>query len=288
MPQAQMEGLTLDRLDEPHFLEIARLVEEHAGIRLPPSKRTMVEGRLRKRVRALGFSDLNAYGDAVFRKGLLAREFPYVVDCVTTNKTDFFREPQQFDLLRNRLIGEMRATAGRRSSPLRFWSAASSIGAEAYTIAMVVADTLADPGAVSVFGTDISPTVLETARTAVYPLAMAEPIPNPYRSRYLMLARDPRREEFRIVPELRRRVQFDPMNLMEERYPQEKDFDAVFCRNVLIYFAKDVQTAVIDRLVRHLRIGGYLLLGHSETMSTGRPERLRQIAPSVFQKVGRT
>jgi chemotaxis methyl-accepting protein methylase len=281
----QNEGPPLDRLDEPHFLEIARLVEEHAGIRLPPQKRTMVEGRLRKRVRALGLPDLNAYGDAIFRKGLLAREFVHVVDCVTTNKTDFFREPQQFDLLSGRLIAELGSTA-RRGGALKFWSAAASIGAEAYTIAMVAAQTLGlGPRGYSVLGTDISMTVLETARLAIYPLAMAEPIPDDCRKRYLMFARDSGRQEFRVVPELRRRVRFDLMNLMDETYPQDRDFDVVFCRNVLIYFAKDAQTGVIDRLVSHLRVGGYLLLGHSETMSTGRPERLRQIAPSVFQKV---
>ena len=282
----QNEGPTLDRLDEPHFLEIARLVEAHTGIRLPPQKRTMVEGRLRKRVRALGLPDLNAYGDAIFRKGLLAREFPHVVDCVTTNKTDFFREPQQFDLLAGRLIAELRATAPRPGATLKVWSAASSIGAEAYTIAMVAAEALGhDERSFTVLGTDISTTVLETARLAIYPLAMAEPIPEACRKRYLMFARESGRQEFRIVPELRRRVRFDLMNLMDETYPQDRDFDAVFCRNVLIYFAKEVQTAVIDRLVSHLRVGGYLLLGHSETMSTGRPERLRQVAPSVFQKV---
>jgi chemotaxis methyl-accepting protein methylase len=286
MPQAALADASFDRLDERHFQEIARLVEQHAGIRLPPVKRTMVEGRLRRRVRALGLPDLAAYGRAVFSGGLLAREFPHIVDCVTTNKTDFFREPQQFDLLSQSLLQAMQENPARRGGALKLWSAAASIGAEAYTIAMVAAERFgAESRAFGVLGTDISPTVLETARGAIYPAAMAEPIPPALRERYLMFARDPKREEFRIVPELRRLVRFEPINLMAESYAQPRDFDAVFCRNVLIYFSHDIQIAVVDRLVDHLVVGGYLFLGHSEALTASRPDRLRQIAPSLFQKV---
>jgi chemotaxis methyl-accepting protein methylase len=273
----------LDRLADRHFVEIARLVEAHTGIQLPASKRIMVEGRLRKRVRALGLDNLGAYGEAMFRGGLLAREFTHVVDCVTTNKTDFFREPQQFDLLAGPILGDL---ARNSRAPLKVWSAAASIGAEAYTIAMVLARALGTDGRrFSVLGTDISETVLAAARTAIYPMAMAEPIPESYRKPFLMFARDAARAEFRIAPEIRSAVRFAPMNLMDDRYPHDEDFDVVFCRNVLIYFAKADQTAVIDRLINHLRVGGYLLLGHSETMTARDPRRLAQVAPSVFRKV---
>ncbi len=276
----------LDQLADAHFAEIARLVEAHTGIRLPPSKRTMVEGRLRRRVRALGFKDLTQYGEAIFARGLLGAEFAHVVDCVTTNKTDFFREPQQFDLLRGRLIHALAARRGRAGAALKFWSAAASIGAEAYTIAMVAGDALGVEGQpFTILGTDISSAVIAAARLAIYPSAMAEPIPEPYRKRFLMFARDPARAEFRIAPELRRLVGFEQLNLMDDRYDLNETFDAIFCRNVLIYFAKSAQTAVIERLLDRLRVGGYLMLGHSETMSARDPERLRQVAPSVYERV---
>jgi chemotaxis protein methyltransferase CheR len=285
-PASAGAAAPFDQLADRHFAEIARLVEAHTGIRLPPSKRTMVEGRLRRRVRALGLRDLEDYGEAIFNRGLLSAEFVHVVDCVTTNKTDFFREPAQFDLLRQGLLQQLAARAARTGAPIRFWSAAASIGAEAYTMAMVAADTLGlDGPPFTILGTDISTAVIAAARLAIYPSAMAEPIPDSYRKRYLMFARDAAREEFRIAPELRRLVSFAELNLMNERYERDEIFDVIFCRNVLIYFAKDAQTSVIERLLSHLRVGGYLMLGHSETMTARDPERLRQIAPSVFEKV---
>lgn len=149
-----------NHLSDQHFEPISQLVEQHTGIKLPPTKRLMVEGRLMRRARALGLSGLAQYGDDLFNKGLLESEFQNLVDSVTTNKTDFFREPQQFDLLTVKLIEELRRVPGRQNEPLKFWSAASSIGAEAYTLAMVVANALGARG-FEILGTDISESVLE-------------------------------------------------------------------------------------------------------------------------------
>jgi chemotaxis protein methyltransferase CheR len=274
-----------DQLNEQHFAELSRLIEDHTGIRLPSVKRTMVEGRLRKRVRALGLKDLSEYGAAIFDHGRLAEEFAHVVDCVTTNKTDFFREPQHFDFLRDRALPSLMKLRRPSGAPLKFWSAASSIGAEAYTIAFVLADALGlDGQPFAILGTDISRDVLEQARRAIYPLAFAEPIPDAVRRRYLMFARDAGRTEFRIVPELRRRVRFEPLNLMDERFPVEPDFDVIFCRNVLIYFSKPTQNAVLRRLAAHLRPGGYLLLGHSESLAGADHAELRPVASTVFRR----
>ena len=271
-----------DHLSERHFGQISMLVERHTGIKLPPSKRLMVEGRLMRRVRALGLDSLAQYGSAMFDKGLLESEFQNLVDSVTTNKTDFFREPQQFDLLEKRIIAELRQMPERRGATLKFWSAAASIGAEAYTLAMVAADALGERG-FEVLGTDISESVLEFARRAVYPTSMIDPISDARRAAYLLIARDPSRQEFRIAPELRRRVRFESQNLMDETYPWPKDFDVIFCRNVLIYFEKAVQEQVIARLSRHLRRGGYLMLGHSESLHRPEALGLKSVAPSVFR-----
>lgn len=276
-----------DRLHEKQFLTLARMVEAHTGIRLPSSKRTMLEGRLRRRVRALGLSNLSEYGDAIFKQGLLEAEFENVIDCATTNKTDFFREPAHFTYLRDRAIPSALRHASGRDSPLKIWSAAASNGAEAYTIAMVAADILGlDAAAFSVLGTDISGEMIGEARRAIYPAAFAEPIPRAFRERYLMTARDSGRREVRIIPELRRAVCFEKLNLMDASYPVDRDFNVVFCRNVLIYFTKTTQDAVIRRLCAHLRPGGLLMLGHSESAAGNDQSQLRQVAPTIFQRVG--
>lgn len=272
-----------ERLSDRQFQSIASLVQARVGIQLPPAKRTMVEGRLRKRVRALGLDTLDAYGRHLADDANLATEFSHLVDCITTNKTDFFREPAHFDFLRDRAVPELLQTRGRE--PLKIWSAACSIGAEAYTIAMVLAEMqrAATRFEFALLGTDISSEVLQTASTAIYPAAMVEPVPPAMRERYVMVARDRACPDIRIVPELRRRTQFHRLNLMDDTYRFDRDVDVIFCRNVLIYFDKDTQKAVLRRLAAHLRPGGFLILGHSESMAGGTEAGLRQIIPTVFQ-----
>ena len=273
----------IDQLQEKHFVKLARLVEDHTGIRLPPAKRTMVEGRLRKRVRALGLARLDEYGRAIFEGGKLQDEFIHLVDCVTTNKTDFFREPDHFTFLREKAIPAL--TSARGGASLKFWSAAASIGAEAYTIAMVAADMLGiEERCFSVLGTDISTEVVAQARLAVYPAAMIAPVPPAMRERYVMRSVKADRQEVRIVPELRRRVRFQHLNLMDETYPVERDYDVIFCRNILIYFSKPTQDAVLRRLSNHLRRGGFLILGHSESLAGGDIDLMRQVAPTILRR----
>ncbi|WP_298957205.1 protein-glutamate O-methyltransferase CheR [uncultured Methylobacterium sp.] len=272
-----------ETLSDRHFRAVAELIQDRVGIQIPATKRTMLEGRLRKRMRALDLDSLDAYGRHLFEAGHLADEFVHLVDCVTTNKTDFFREPAHFDLLRDEMVPRL-ARPGR--SVLKVWSAAASMGAEAYSLAMVLDAMSADgtaPGYV-VLGTDVSTEVLRLASAGIYPTAMLDAVPPALRRRYVMTARDPERAEGRIVPELRRRVRFRHLNLMEEAYPVDRDVDIVFCRNVLIYFDKPTQKAVLTRLAGHLRPGGYLVVGHSESMAgTGVPG-LIQDSSTVFRR----
>jgi chemotaxis methyl-accepting protein methylase len=274
-----------ERLSDRHFRSIADLVEGQVGIQLPAAKRTMVEGRLRKRVRALGFADLDSYARHLFDEGGLDREFTHLVDCVTTNKTDFFREPAHFDFLVREAVPELLRERGSHAPRLKIWSAACSIGAEAYTAAMVLHDA-ARTGRFDfvILGTDISTEVLAEARRAIYPAEMIAPVPPAMRQRYVMTPRDPRQARARIVPELRRLVTFQQLNLMDASYPIDRDVDLIFCRNVLIYFDKPTQKAVLQRLAGHLRPGGYLILGHSESMAGGGGGfGLNQVLPTVFQ-----
>jgi chemotaxis protein methyltransferase CheR len=277
-----------EHLRPADFQRIASLVSARTGIKLPPAKRLMVEGRLRKRVRLRGFASFDAYCDDLFRGEGLADELPHLINAVTTNKTDFFREPEHFDFLARRMVPALlEQRRGERRPLLKLWSAASSTGAEAYSIAMVLADLAAARGdfRFAVLGTDISTAVLAQGQRAVYPAEMVTPVPPEKLARYVMRARHAGpRPEARIVPELRRLVHFAPLNLMDERYPFDRDVDVVFLRNVLIYFEKKDQEAVILRLIGHLRPHGYLVLGHSESM-IGTSVATRQVAPAVFQKL---
>lgn len=259
-----------DRLGARDFQRLAAFIHDYSGIKVPPSKSTMIEGRLRKRVRALGMRSLDEYCKYLFNDQGLAAEEVHLIDVVTTNKTEFFREPEHFRILTDSVLPQI--AAERRisvRSPVKVWSAAASTGAEAYTIAMVLAEQQRRTPELSgvVYATDICTEVLGTAQGGIFPVEMVTPVPPEMRTRYVMRAKDRSSRLVRMVPELRAMVQFGRLNLMDASYAMERDLDIVFCRNVLIYFDKPTQLAVLRRLCDHLRPGGWLFLGHSETLS---------------------
>jgi chemotaxis protein methyltransferase CheR len=274
----------MPQLTDRHFKAVADLIQDRTGIQIPETKRTMVEGRLRKRMRALAIDSLEAYGSHLFEGGHLAEEFANIVDCVTTNKTDFFREPAHFDHLRDDLVPLLCRRRGGHPR-LKVWSAAASTGAEAYTLAMVLQDMImaGHDFDYAILGTDISRDVLQVAADAIYPEEMLAQIPPAIRRRYVMASRDPDRKRGRIVPELRNRVRFQRLNLMDAVYPVDQDVDVIFCRNVLIYFDKNTQKAVLGRLALHLRNGGFLIVGHSESMAGAGVPNLEQVSSTVFR-----
>jgi chemotaxis protein methyltransferase CheR len=247
-----------------------------------------VEGRLRRRVRLLGYRSLGEYCRFLFERDGLERELHFVIDAVTTNKTDFFREPEHFQLLERRLVGEILAGRSGGGTPLlKVWSAASSNGSEAYSLAMLLAEMAGRRRdfRFAVLATDISTAMLAAGERAVYPEELVAPVPKAMQDKYLMRAkRAAGRVDVRIVPELRRAVAFEQLNLMDASYPFDRDVDVIFLRNVLIYFERADQEAVIRRLVGHLRPSGYLFLGHSESM-IGAGSATRSVAPAVFQKL---
>jgi chemotaxis protein methyltransferase CheR len=272
--------LPADALPPKVFEQIAHLVSAHTGIRLPAAKKQMVEGRLRKRARALGCADVESYCQFLLEQNGLNDEFQHVVDAITTNKTDFYREPDHFEFLVRRAIPDLVRNRRRAGSLMKIWSAACSNGAEPYTVAMVLSD-LADCPKFAILATDICTEVLEAGRRAVYSEEMLRPIPPDQHRRYLLRGRSA--SEFRIVPELRRVVRFEQLNLMDGEYPVDRDVDVVFLRNVLIYFDKPTQTGVLRRLLNHLRKGGFLFLGHSESMVASELG-VNEIGSAVFQK----
>ncbi len=272
-------------LSDRHFRTISELIERQVGIKLPAAKRLMLEGRLQKRVRALQQTGLNHYMDYLFEQGQFDTELTHLIDVVTTNKTDFFREPQHFAFLKDVAVPQLLSQRGRKSRGLKVWSAACSTGMEAYTAAMVL-DDMARSGSrfqFRILGTDISTSVLHEAKLAIYPRDAIAPVPDSFVKRYFLSSRDEARNEVRVAPELRRLTHFVRMNLMDSSYPVDRDVDLIFCRNVLIYFERETQRKVVEQLASHLRPGGYLLVGHSESMVHSVVPGLRQVQPTVFQ-----
>ncbi|MFT3939990.1 CheR family methyltransferase [Rhodopseudomonas sp.] len=273
------------QLSDRQFRSLAELIEDQVGIKMPNAKRLMLEGRLHKRVRALNYSGVSEYVDNLFDKSVLEDELTHLIDVVTTNKTDFFREPQHFDFLKSVAVPDLLKLPNRKSNDLKVWSAACSTGMEAYTTAMVLDDMVRAGSRFQfrILGTDISTAVLRVATAAIYNREVTAPVPPQFVERYFLSSRDRSRDEVRVVPELRRLTNFTRMNLMDTSYPVDRDVDVIFCRNVLIYFDRATQRKVVEQLCSHLRPGGYLLVGHSESMIHSALPKLRQVQPTVFK-----
>jgi chemotaxis protein methyltransferase CheR len=271
-----------DTLSARNFARLAQHVYDVAGIKLPDAKKTMVEGRLRRRLKAVGIDTLDGYCDRLFSGAHTATETPLLINAVTTNKTDFFREPGHFDFLVETALPAL-LDAGVRS--LRVWSAACSIGAEPYTLAMVLDDYAERHGGFGygILATDIDTDVLATARKGIYPEDMLAPTPPALHRAYVRMPIDRHRGEVRIAPALRSVIGFARLNLMDESYPVGEPMHLIFCRNVLIYFDKPTQRKVVSRLLDCLAPGGYLFLGHSESIQ-GMDLPLTAVGSTVFQR----
>jgi chemotaxis protein methyltransferase CheR len=270
-------GATLSPED---FERLSAFIEARFGIHAGPAKRVLLETRLRKRLRALRMGSFEQYCAQVLSAGA-GGELAEFVDAITTNKTDFFREPGHFDLLSRRLLPEL---AARRSpgEELRVWSAGCSTGEEPYTLAMVLADTLGDATRFRVVATDLSRRVLRHAAAGLYRDDQVQPVPLELRRRFLERSLE-NPDVVRVGPALRGRVTFRLLNLLDENYGHDRPFDAIFCRNVLIYFRRETQREVIARLCRTLARDGFLFLGHSESIN-GMDLPLAQIAPTVYTR----
>ncbi len=273
-----MEALYQAQLSERDFKQFQRLIYETAGITLSETKKTMVSGRLAKRLRE---HCLEGYDDylRLLASGEAPGEVQAAVDLLTTNETYFFREPGHFDQLR--MLAAEAARQGRRE-PFRVWSAASSSGEEAYSIAMVLADCCPRlPW--EVFGSDISTRVLELAHSGHYPLARARNIPPDYLRRFCLRGIERQEGTVLVQRELRQRVRFAQVNL-NGRLPNLGMFDVIFLRNVLIYFNGDTKRQVVARVLSQLRPGGHFFIGHSENLH-GIGAAVASVKPSVYRKV---
>lgn len=274
-------------MGDKDFKVISEFIHATFGIKLPPIKKTMLEGRLRKRLRSLDMRSFRDYSEYLFSPEGMKTECPLMIDVVTTNKTDFFREGGHFDYLIQNVLPDLVDRHGLGvQGPLHVWSAASSTGEEPYTLAMVLSEFAANcPGFnYSILATDISSRVLEKAVRAVYDHDRVLTVPLSLRKKYLLKGKKDKARLVRIVPELRSRVRFRRLNLMDEDYGIREEMGVVFCRNVLIYFDRPTQEKLLGRICSHLLPGGYLFTGHSETLHR-MDLPLAPVATTVYRRI---
>jgi chemotaxis protein methyltransferase CheR len=268
---------------------LSNFIEQHYGIQMPPAKKILLQTRLQKRATKLGYDSLHSYIDYLFSPQGQQLEKDQFATIISTHKTDFFREIDHFTVLRSILLPEL--TENRElgfTENIVAWSAASSTGEEVYSIAMTLYDYFKTHGnpmpAMKIIGTDISDTIVEFARQAIYSDKVLPAIPREY-IHYFMRSKDPSRPAVRIVPEIRKYTDFRQQNLMDIQYRVKKGMHIIFCRNVLIYFNKATQEMILKKLVDLLVPGGFLLIGHSESLS-GINLPVEQVKLTIYRKTG--
>lgn len=265
------------------FKALCALVYEKSGIRIKEGKQLMVTARLGARLRALELEDEADY--LGYLKEHLDEELVQLLDVISTNVTHFFREGEHFEILRKDLEKRLIGRAGR----LRLWCAASSTGEEPYSLAMTVADTLAAAGReadVRILATDISTRVLEHASRGVYAEEALEPVSKAQRLRHFDAVKSDGVTRFKVKPALRRMLVFRRLNLAEPPFPMKGPLDAIFCRNVMIYFDDAVRDPLIDEFRRLIAPDGLIVVGKSESL-TRRTEGLERVGPSVYRPLAR-
>lgn len=279
------DAAEVSELSPKTFARFAQFITGELGIKMPESKLSMVQSRLLRRVRELQLNSVEQYSEYFFTSSN-SHEREHFINAITTNKTDFFREAEHFDFLTRIALPSLSRTAGYRpGSRLKVWSAGCSSGEEPYTLAMVLSEyELQYPGFdFAILGTDVSTRVLDLARDGIYQESQTAPVPPELRRKYLRQGRDKSQCLVRVVPELRRKVTFHRLNFMDEDYGIRDMFDLVLFRNVLIYFDKPTQEAVINKICRNLVPGGYFFAGHSESLA-GLDTELICVQTAVFRK----
>jgi chemotaxis protein methyltransferase CheR len=274
------------RISPGSFGRLAEFVTAELGIKMPESKASMIQSRLARRVRELRLGSLDEYCEYLFSNGSTA-ERAHFIDAVTTNKTDFFREPQHFKYLTATALPALTGPGkAARNRSVAIWSAACSSGEEPYTLAMVLGEyALAHPPfEFRILGTDVSTKVLQLAAEGIYARQSIAPVPPGLRRKYVLQSKDGA-PSVRIKAALRQKVSFHPLNFMDADYCVREMFDVIFCRNLLIYFDRPTQQAVIGKLCRNLHPGGYLFISLSESLS-GLDLPLVSLGSSCFQKHG--
>jgi chemotaxis protein methyltransferase CheR len=257
-------------LSDRDFRRLGDIISAESGIKMPGTKKIMLEARLRKRLRVLGIESYRKYCDYLFSPQGIEHELHQMIDVVTTNKTDFFREKVHFDYLTGNAVPKLLTLSPPQSRKnLHIWSAGCATGEEAYSIAMVLSELKKKRNDFDfkIVATDISMKALQNAVRGVYEDERIKTVPIVLRKKYLLRSKDKARCLVRITPELRDTVIFRQLNFLSNSYGFTEPLDIIFCRNVFIYFKKETQEKILQRFHEYLAPGGYLFMGHCETLS---------------------
>ncbi len=284
MPTDGVKRTIVEPMTDEIFFRFSQFIQNELGIKMPPAKKTMLQARLQKRLWKLEIDSFHKYYEYVFSPVGRENELPQMIDVVTTNKTDFFREPNHFDFLVERVLPELLNNQGLEKR-VTIWCAGCSTGAEPYSLAMILHDYAERVQNFQFFilGTDISTRVLDKAKLGIYDEEAVEPVPAELRRKYLLKSKEKEKDLVRVVPEIRACIRFRHLNLIKNDFGLRETMNVVFCRNVIIYFNRETQEQVINRLYHHLTPGGYLFTGHSETLN-GLSVPLKAVAHTVYQK----
>lgn len=277
---------TQKELTREQFLKISTFMEKTTGIKMPDSKRTMIQSRLANRLKVLHFNDYSQYLDYVFSSSSTANdEIVMMIDLLTTNLTHFFREKPHFDFMTETVLPHL-SECGIKCPAI--WSAGCSSGEEPYTLSIVMREFMSKNKGVfndySILATDISTRILTKAVEGIYPLESVEKLPYDIKHKYFLKSKNPDKPYAKVKNELKQKIQFDRLNFMDSSFNIRPKKNIIFCRNVLIYFDKPTQLEVIRKLVSCLEVGGFLFLGHSETIFGG-DLPLKTVSTTVFQKI---
>ena len=270
-------------LGEGDFQFLRRFVHQHCGIALSEQKRQLVQGRLLRRLRALGFREFGSYCELLRRDP--ASELGELASAISTNVTSFFREAHHYDYLANELLPRWLEHKRRQGDRLRIWSAGCSSGEEPYALAMVLAEALERSGSTldaKILATDLSPQALEAAAKGVYPLGRLDGVSAERRRRWFLRGEGEFAGLACVHPRLRELTTILPLNLLHE-WPMRGPFDAIFCRNVVIYFDQPTKRKLFSRYAAMLPVGGLLFLGHSESMH-GLSDEFELIGRTIYRK----
>lgn len=273
------------KLSNTDFDKLSNFIYSTVGIKMPKEKKVMLESRLHKRLKVLNFNSYAEYCDFVFSPTGRKEEMTDMIDMITTNKTDFFRENNHFDFLKSTYLPSLLSDGSAKQ--LKVWSAGCSSGEEAYTLAMLLTEFKQNHQIANIdfniLATDISMRMLKQAHEGVYSMDKIDDIPLNLLHKYLLKNKNDSNKTVRVINDLRSKLSFKRINFMDGSYDVESNFDLIFCRNVLIYFDRETQERVINKLCRHLKKGSLFFLGHSESiMNMDVP--LQQIQPTIYQK----
>lgn len=274
------------KMTDSDFNQLSRFVRDNWGIKLESNKKLMLEGRLRKRLQQLQMRTFKDYCAYLSSPEGLENEPAQMIDLVSTNKTDFFRESDHFVYLTEKALPKLESNGMvGPNKPFKIWSAGCSSGEEPYTMAMTLSEYAQKQRGFrfSILASDISTRVLQIAVTAIYPESRIEPVPLELRRKYMMRSKNPHNPQVRFVPEIRNLIRFERINFMELDTHSSERFHVIFCRNVIIYFDRETQERLLNKFAERLEKGGYLFLGHSEAL-TGMQVPLQAVAPMVYQK----